>query len=123
MVAFICCLILNLFPHVFYKIYASSESFTEEAIPVMRVVTLAILMMSQGAIWLNAILGTGLTRINLSIEAVTVGAYLFYTYCAVRFVHHPLVWAWGSELLYWGILWSGSWMFFRFFPWMERYKK
>lgn len=123
LIAFTCCLILNIFPHVFYKMYASTEDFTQEAIPVMREVTIAILMMSQGAIWLNAILGTGLTRINLGIEAVTVAAYLFYTYWAVRAEHNPLIWAWGSELLYWGILWSGSWLFFRFYPWEERYKR
>ncbi|MBK6481368.1 MAG: hypothetical protein IPF93_24730 [Saprospiraceae bacterium] len=57
-----------------FKLYSASDAFNHEAIPVIRVVTVAILIMSQGSIWLNAILGTGLTRINLAIEFVTVGS-------------------------------------------------
>ncbi len=116
------CILLNIFPQLFYKIYGTSSDFTTEAIPVIRVVSLAILIMSQGAIWLNAISGTGLTRINLGIEVITVFAYVAYVYFAVRFPYAPLVWAWGSEFLYWGILLSGSWGFFKYYPWRDKYK-
>ncbi len=116
-------LFLNLFPHLFFRIYDSNAEFTSDAIPVIRVVSIAILLMSQGAVWLNAISGTGMTRINLAIEAVTVICYVTYVYFVVDFEHFPLVWAWGSEFLYWSILWSGSWLFFHFYPWQLRYKK
>lgn len=122
MVALPLCLLLNLFPHAFYKIYASGDAFTDEAIPVMRVVTVAILLMSQGAIWMNAILGTGLTRINLGIEAVTVFIYLAYIYWAVGFKHSPLEWATGAEILYWGMLWGAAISFFRWYPWKEKFR-
>ncbi|MBK6392445.1 MAG: MATE family efflux transporter [Saprospiraceae bacterium] len=118
-----CCIALNLFPEVFFKLYSASDAFNHEAIPVIRVVTVAILIMSQGSIWLNAILGTGLTRINLAIEFVTVGVYVLYTYTVIKIKHLSLPWAWGSEFFYWSILWFGSWLFFRFFPWRERYKR
>jgi putative MATE family efflux protein len=122
MIALPLCLLLNIFPHTFYKIYASGEAFTSEAIPVMRVVTLAILLMSQGAIWMNAILGTGLTRINLGIEVVTVFVYLAYIYWAVGFRHNALEWATGAEILYWGMLWGAAILFFRYFGWREKYR-
>jgi len=118
-----CCLVLNLFPDFLFQIYASDEGFTEAAIPVIRVVSLAILIMSQGAIWLNAISGTGLTRINLGIEILTVLVYIIYVYNVVNFEHAPLVWAWGSEFLYWGIMFGCSYIFFAYYPWKLRYKK
>lgn len=117
------CLILNLFPGYFFQIYNSSSGFTHDAIPVIRVVSLAILIMSQGAIWLNAISGTGLTRINLGIEILAVVVYVFYVYKVVHFEHYPLIWAWGSEFFYWGILFTFSWIFFNWYPWRLRYKK
>lgn len=117
------CLILNLFPGYLFQVYASSDGFTQEAIPVIRVVSIAILIMSQGAIWLNAISGTGLTRINLSIEVLTVLVYIVYVYNVVHFEHYPLVWAWGSEFLYWGTMFGCSYLFFRYYPWKVKYKK
>lgn len=114
---------LNIYPGLFYSIFNSDPDFIKEAIPVLRIVTIAVLLMSQGCIWLNAISGTGLTKINLSIEIFTVFIYIIYVYTVVQIPTHTLEWAWASEFFYWGIIIGCSVWFFYKYPWKVKYIK
>ncbi len=114
-------LFLNLYPNLFFSIFDPSADFIREAIPVLRIVTIAVLLMSQGSVWLNAISGTGLTRINLSIEILTVIIYVIYVYFAVQIKSNTLMWTWASEFFYWGVIIICSLWFFYQFPWKTRY--
>jgi putative MATE family efflux protein len=111
------CLLVNLFPHAFLSVFGQDEAFIQYAIPVLRVVSTALLFMSWGTVWLNAITGTGNTRVNLGIEVFTIVLYVAYVTLVLHQWHLPITWAWGSEWLYWistfGLAWgymmSGKW--------------
>ncbi|HSR37931.1 MAG TPA: MATE family efflux transporter, partial [Phnomibacter sp.] len=72
------CLLVNLFPHAFLSVFGQDESFIQYAIPVLRVVSTALLLMAFGTVWLNAITGTGNTKVNLGIEVLTIVLYVVY---------------------------------------------
>ena len=76
-------------------------AFLDMATPVLKVVAIAILLMSVSTIWLNAVTGTGNTVINLSIELITIVMYCFYVYYVMEVWNLSITWGWGSEFVYW----------------------
>jgi multidrug resistance protein, MATE family len=94
-------LVLNLFPRAFLSIYGQNETFIQTAIPLLRVVTGSLCLMSIATVWLNAVTGTGKTRVNLAMEIITLVAYIIYVYLVLERYNLGLVWAWMSEYLYW----------------------
>jgi len=99
---------LQLFPGEFLGFIRDDAAFITEGIPVLRVVSLAMVMMSVSTIWLNAVTGTGNTSVNLAIEAVTVLAYAFYVYEVLEVRRLPIQYGWMSEWLYWAFMFSMS---------------
>jgi Na+-driven multidrug efflux pump len=57
--------------------------------------------MAFGTVWLNAITGTGNTKVNLGIEVLTIVLYVVYVTLVLHKWHLPITWAWASEWLYW----------------------
>ena len=55
-------IVLNCFPGLFLSVYGQDPAFTEAAIPVIRMVSSALVLMSFSTVWLNAVTGTGNTR-------------------------------------------------------------
>jgi MATE family multidrug resistance protein len=110
-------LVLNFFPRAFLSIYGQDELFMRTAIPVLRMVTGSLCLMSMATVWLNAVTGTGKTRVNLAIEIVTLVAYVIYVYQVLEHYRLNLIWAWGSEYLYWIILLAGAFWFMRSGRW------
>lgn len=99
---------LQLFPGEFLAFIRDDAAFIAEGIPVLRVVALAMVMMSVSTIWLNAVTGTGNTAVNLAIEAVTVMAYAFYVYEVLETRHLAIEYGWMSEWLYWALMFTMS---------------
>jgi len=113
-------LLLNLFPGLFLSIYGQDEAFVEAAIPVMRVVSSALVMMSFSVVWLNAVTGTGSTRINLLIEAITITLYCLYVWVTLEKLNLPIVIGWMSEWVYWGSIFLLSYWYIRSDRWRGR---
>ena len=113
-------LLLNLFPSLFLSIYGQDQAFIDAAIPVLRVVSSALVIMSFSTIWLNAVTGTGSTRINLLIEAITLVAYCTYIYLVLEVFKLSIVLGWMSEWLYWGLIFLLSYMYIRSGKWKGR---
>ncbi|MGZ5252777.1 MAG: MATE family efflux transporter [Flavitalea sp.] len=113
-------LILTLFPHVFLSIYGQGDEFIEEAIPVVRVVASALVLMSFSTVWLNAVTGTGNSKINLAIEAVSILFYCVYVYLTLEVFDLPIVYGWMSEWLYWMILFSLSYWYIKSGKWKSK---
>ena len=114
------CLFMNLFPAVFLSLYGRSGDFIDDAIPVMRIVTIGVLFMSVAAVWLNGVTGTGNTRINLAIEIITIVLYSIYIYLVLQVWKLSLAWAWSSELLYWIVLFVLSFIYLRSGRWTKK---
>lgn len=111
------CIALNLFPKFFLSIYGAEESFVISAIPVVRTISICLLLMSIAVVWLNSITGTGNTRVNLKIEIASIAAYSVYVYIVVEKLKLSLVFAWASEFLYWLITFVFACLYMRSNKW------
>lgn len=109
--------VLNIFPTFFLRIYGQGDAFITAAIPVIRVVSLALLLMSMGTIWLNAVTGTGNTRINLLIELVAITVYSLYVYLVLHVYRLPIAVGWMSEWLYWTVMFSLAFLYIKSGRW------
>lgn len=94
-------MLLNLWPEWFLSFYGQDQDFIRDAIPVVRVVSIALLLMSFGTVWLNAVTGTGNTTVNLWIEIITLLIYVVYVYVVLEYYGMPITWGWASEWVYW----------------------
>ena len=108
---------IQLFTKEILSLFNSNDEFLALGIPVLRIVGFAILLMSIATICLNAVTGTGNTRVNLMIEVITIILYCCYIYMVMHVYNLPITWGWGSEWLYWSsilimsvtYLLSGKW--------------
>ncbi|MBL7740153.1 MAG: MATE family efflux transporter [Chitinophagaceae bacterium] len=113
-------ILINLFPGVLLSIYGQDKAFTEAAIPVVRVVTAAMVMMSFSVIWLNAITGTGNSRITLLIEMITIVLYCIYVYVVLEKYFLSITYGWMSEWLYWLSIFSLSVIYMKSGKWRNK---
>ena len=82
--------------------FVSTDTFfINAASPVLKIVSVAILIMSVSSVCLNALTGTGNTEINLAIEVFTIILYCLYVYIVMEFLNLSLAWGWASEWVYW----------------------
>jgi putative MATE family efflux protein len=108
---------IQLFTKEILSLFNENAEFLQLGIPVLRIVGFAILLMSVATICLNAVTGTGNTRVNLMIEIITIILYCFYIYTVMHVKDLPITWGWASEWLYWSsilimsltYLLSGKW--------------
>lgn len=115
--AAIVCIILNSFPTVFMGLFSQNEDFAQAAIPVIRVVSCALLLMSITVVWLNAVTGTGQTRINLQIEILAIVVYCIYNYWVLEKLNLSITVGWASEWLYWGVMFIPSYLYMKSNRW------
>lgn len=108
---------LNCFPGVFLSVYGQDPAFTQAAIPVIRIVSSALILMSFSTVWLNAVTGTGNTRVNLLIEIITILFYCIYVWLTLERWNMSLVVGWMSEWLYWISLFVMSFTYIRSGAW------
>lgn len=111
---------LELFPGGFLRFVRDDPDFIRQGIPVVRVVAAAMVLMSVSTIWLNAVTGTGNTRVNLAIEALTVVVYAVYVYQVLVVRRWPLHIAWMSEWVYWTCTFLLSRLYLRSGRWRAR---
>jgi MATE family multidrug resistance protein len=110
-------IVLNLFPELFLSVYGQDPAFTRAAIPVIRILSPAMVLMSFSTVWLNAVTGTGNTRVNLLIEFITIVFYCIYVYLTLERWNLSIVVGWMSEWLYWLSLFFLSFAYIRSGAW------
>ncbi|HEU5289027.1 MAG TPA: MATE family efflux transporter, partial [Cyclobacteriaceae bacterium] len=104
---------LNIWPSVFLSFYGQGVEFIAEGIPVVRIVSIGLLMMSFSTVWLNAVTGTGNTVVNLVIESITIVVYSVYVYIVLEMFQMPITWGWASEWVYWSCMFGMSILYIR----------
>ena len=110
-------LLFNVFAVELLSVFRLSKEFVDAAVPVLRIVTTGMLFMSVSVVWLNAVTGTGNTKMNLIIEAVTIVLYLIYIYVVLEVYQLSLMWAWASELIYWNSILLMAFFYIRSGKW------
>ncbi|HEX5652916.1 MAG TPA: MATE family efflux transporter, partial [Chitinophagaceae bacterium] len=118
--AFIMAFFINLFPGALLSVFGQDEIFIKTAIPVVRVVTLAMVMMSVSVVWLNAVTGTGNSRMTFLIELVTIILYSLYVYLVLEVYNLSITIGWMSEWLYWSSIFLFSWIYMRSGKWKHK---
>ncbi len=115
--AAIICVLMLVFAEQFLSVYTSDKALIDFALPSLRVIIVATLVMSISTVTFNGVVGTGNTLVNLTMEITCVGLYLVYCFFVIRQWHSPLYLCWGSEFIYWvslllvsvWYLWSDRW--------------
>ncbi len=120
LVALVVCLILNTIPHLFFSIYGQGEDFIRGAIPVMHIVSIALIMQPVATVWLNAVVGTGNSRINLYTEMMAITLYCLYVWFVLEVLHLSIAVGWLSEWLYWIVMFTPSFLYMRSGKWKNK---
>jgi putative MATE family efflux protein len=118
--AVVVCLLLNLIPEIFLSIYQQGDDFIIHAIPVLRVVSTALILMSVSTVWLNAVVGTGNSKMNLFSESISIVFYCIYIYVVLELMQLPITIGWASEWLYWICLFIPSFWYLKSGRWKGR---
>jgi len=116
----ILCVIINLMPGFILQLYGRDAGFVSETIPVIRVISIAVLIMSVATVWLNGVTGTANTKINLGIEIIAILLYSIYIYFVLSVWKLSLAWAWSSEMLYWFIMFILSFLYLKSGRWKNK---
>lgn len=119
-IAVVVCILLNIFNREVIGIFSTDEGFREHALPVLRVVSVALILMSFSTVWLNAVVGTGNTRVNLAIEFFTIILYCIYVYLVLEKYKMGITWGWGSEMIYWTSIFALSYAYLRSRRWRNK---
>ena len=114
------CLLINLFPYLFFGLFGQGAAFVQQGIPVIRVVSFGLLFMSIANIWLNGVTGTAKTRMNLLIEIISITVYLIYTWIFMKVHYISLAMAWSNELVYWLTIFGMSFLYLRSGRWKTK---
>ena len=119
-IALVLCLLLNLFPHLFLSIFGQGDKFIQEGIPVMRVVSVAMILMSFSVVWLQAVTGTGNTKVTFLIEAMAIVLYSIYVYVIMEKLKLSITYGWMSEWLYWTCMFIPAFIYLRSGRWKKK---
>jgi multidrug resistance protein, MATE family len=119
-VALVSCAILNLFPGAIFSLFNAKEDFLTEAVPVIRVVSVALLLMSVSVIYLNAVVGTGSSQFALLVETITIILYCIYVYLVMEVYQYSVTIGWMSEWLYWSLLLALFYWYLRSGKWKHK---
>lgn len=113
-------LFINLFPGLIISVFGQSHDFIAAAIPVVRVVSIAMLLMSFSVVWLNAVTGTGNSRMTLLIDSITIILYCIYVYMVLEKYKLSITYGWTGEWIYWGSIFILSYWYMRKGNWKDK---
>ena len=98
-IALLVCLLLNIFPHLYLSLFRQDEQFILSGTPVLRAIAFAAIFLSAGTVWLNAVTGTGNSRVTFYIEVAAILFYCIYVFIVLEIEKLAILWGWLSELL------------------------
>jgi Na+-driven multidrug efflux pump len=116
-IAVVLCLLLNLFPEAYLALFRNDPVFIQSGIPVLRAVAFALLLVSVGTVWLNAVTGTGNSKFTFLIEIIALVFYCIYVFVVLEVKHLSILWGWLSEVLYWTVLFSCAFIYIKSGRW------
>lgn len=90
-----------IFPQVFAHIYTDDKSLMLASISVIRVVSVAVLFFAASNVIINAVSGTGSTKIAFFMELITLFLYISFVYYTAIVNPQSVAVVWLSEFIYW----------------------
>ena len=119
-IAVLVAIVINVFAAEFLSIYGQGAGFLTEGVPVLRIVSIALLIMSVSTIWLSAVTGTGQSKVTLMIEFAAIVIYIIYNYLVLEYYQMPITYGWFSEVIYWLSLLTPSFFYIRTMRWKDK---
>lgn len=119
-IAICICIVLNLVPQLFLSIFGQGQEFIQQGLPVVRVISLAMILMSFSVVWLFAVTGTGNTGVTFLIELYTIILYSTYVYVVLEKLKLSITIGWMSEWLYWTFMFIPSFLYIRSGRWRKK---
>lgn len=105
--AIISCILL-LFPRQVLSVYTDSSYLITLGMTIIPILAVSTLVMSISTVCFNAVVGTGNTWINFSIESATVILYCVFITYVIGHLRMPIDISWTSEIFYWSLLLAAS---------------
>lgn len=93
-------LIALLFPSFVISIYTNNLDLAAATLPSYYIILGALAMFSIGSIFFSGVLGTANTKTTLLIEAITLSAYLGFTWLIAVHFKLTIEWVWMAEYVY-----------------------
>lgn len=113
-------IMINLFPGLLISLFGQDINFVKDSVPVVRVVTMAMFLMSMAVVWLNAVTGTGNSRVTLYIELITIILYSLYVYFILEKLNYSITIGWTGEWVYWLSILGMSFLYIRSGKWENK---
>ena len=109
-----------LFPRVLIQIYTNDPLLISQTIAPMYVLLTLLPIFSVGAIFFNAVSGTGNTKTALIFELFTLTFYLSYMWWIIVYLRSSVALSWTSEHVYWFFLMTFSFLYMKYGKWQNK---
>ena len=93
-----------IFPEFFAHIYTDDHSLILASVPVIRVVSIAVIFYAVANVIINAVSGTGSAKTAFYIEMATLFFYISYVYFTAIIHPQSVAVVWLSEFIYWSAI-------------------
>jgi putative MATE family efflux protein len=112
--------IAMIFPEAIISVYTSNPSLIEATIPSFYIIMGALTIFSFMSILFNGVLGTANTSVAMVIEAITLSAYLGFTWLVAVHLKFDIEWVWLAEYVYFFIIGALSFWYLKKGAWREK---
>jgi Na+-driven multidrug efflux pump len=79
-----------------------------------------MILMSFSVVWLQAVTGTGNTKVTFLIEAMAIVLYSAYVYVIMETLKLSITIGWMSEWLYWTCMFIPAFIYLRSGKWKKK---
>jgi putative MATE family efflux protein len=93
-------LIALVFPHLAISVYTNDPDLARATLPSFYIILGALAIFSVMSVFFNGVLGTANTKTSLLIEAITLSAYLGFTWLSAVHLKLAIEWVWLAEYVY-----------------------
>ncbi|TVR74800.1 MAG: MATE family efflux transporter [Marinilabiliales bacterium] len=111
--------VIVLLPESILSIYTDDQILIANSLPALYVVCGTVICFAFAMVFVNAVSGTGRTRVALVIEMAVIGVYLVAAYAFSNVFRFPVAVVWTVEFIYAGLIFVLSWIYLRYGRWRE----
>ncbi len=109
-----------IFPELFAHIYTDNPDLMLASVPVIRVVSVAVVFYAVSNVIINSVSGTGSTKVAFYMEFITLFFYISYVYYTAIIHPQPVFVVWMSEFIYWTLIGGLGYWFLQKGNWREK---
>jgi len=93
-------LVAALFPKAVISIYTNNPELVVATVPSYYIILGALVIFASMSVLFNGLLGTANTKVSLAIEAITLAAYLGFTWLVAVYLKLSIEVVWVAEYIY-----------------------